>query len=338
MTYYYQVEGLLRNNIGDVLQGMVAKDLLPEGAKVADREALADLAGRDSGLLVANGWYMHSFAKFPAPDNITPLYAAVHVANSALLSSEHVREHFKQHAPIGCRDTKTLRLLLGWGIPAYYSSCLTITAKPRGPINKNPDGEIILVDNVDHPVPDAVVAKLEKVLGKKMVRVSHDPPDTSGDIESYAKVSEQHMNSLLARYCNASLILTTKIHCALPCLGMGANVKLIHPNPADPRLATVAEFIDIISYKDILDKGDAGLNDSPVNKEALAKRKAFLLQLVADSVKEGANAVQVSGKTRYRLIRMKAALLSKLYRMSVVLSYRTGFAKEKIQRVYGAGF
>lgn len=338
MNYYYQVEGLLRNNIGDVLQGMVAKDLLPEGAKVADREALADLAGNEKGLLVANGWYMHSFKKFPPPDNITPVYAAVHIANSALLSEERVRDNFRKHAPIGCRDTKTLRLLLGWGIPAYYSSCLTITSKPRGPINTTADGDIILVDNVDHPVPDAVVTKLEKVLGRKMVRISHDPPDTSGDIETYAKVSEKHMNHLLATYCNASLVLTTKIHCALPCLGMGANVKLIHPNPADPRLATVAEFIDIISYKDILDKADAGLNSSPVNKEALEKRRQFLLELVADSVAAGANAVQVSGKTRYRLIRMKAALMAKLYRLSIVLSYRTGFAKEKIQRVYGAGF
>lgn len=336
MNYYYQVEGLLRNNIGDVLQGMVAKDLLPEGSKVADREALADLASNEKGMLIANGWYMHSFKKFPAPDNITPVYAAVHIANSALLSAEGVREHFRKHAPIGCRDTKTLRLLLGWGIPAYYSSCLTITAKPRGPVTSNPDGPVLLVDNVDHPVPDAVVSKLEKVLGKKMVRISHDPPDTSGDIESYAKVSEKHMNELLASYCKASLVLTTKIHCALPGLGMGANVKLIHPNPNDPRLATVAEFIDIISYKDILEKDT--LNFSPVNKEALDKRRQFLLQLVADSVAAGANAVQVSNKFSYRMIRLKAALMAKLYRTSVVLSYRTGFAKEKIERVYGAGF
>lgn len=336
MNYYYQVEGLLRNNIGDVLQGMVAKDLLPEGAKVADREALADLASNEKGMLVANGWYMHSFKKFPAPDNITPVYAAVHIANSALLADPGVREHFKKHAPIGCRDTKTLRLLLGWGIPAYYSSCLTITAKARGPVTHNPDGDVLLVDNVDHPVPDAVFNKLETLLGKKLVRISHDPPNTSGDIESYAKVSEKHMDHLLATYCKASLVLTTKIHCALPCLGMGANVMLIHPNPSDPRLATVGEFIDIISYKEILER--TNLNTSPVNKAALEKRRKFLLQLVADSVKEGANAVQVSGKLNYRLIRAKAALMAKLYRMSVVLSYRIGFAKAKIERVYGAGF
>lgn len=336
MNYYYQVEGLLRNNIGDVLQGMVAKDLLPEGARVADREALADLAGKEKGMLIANGWYMHSFKKFPAPNNITPVYAAVHIANSALLADAGVRGHFRKHAPIGCRDNKTLQLLLGWGIPAYYSSCLTITAKARGPVTHNPDGDVLLVDNVDHPVPDAVFNKLESLLGKKLVRVSHDPPDTSGDIESYAKTAEKHMNDLLATYCKASLVLTTKIHCALPCLGMGANVKLIHPNPSDPRLATVGEFIDIISYKEILER--TNLDSAPVNTAALEKRKQFLLELVSDSIKEGANAVQVSGKMKYRLIRVKAALMAKVYRLAVVMSYRIGFAKAKIERVYGAGF
>lgn len=337
MNYYYQVEGLLRNNIGDVLQGMVAKDLLPEGARVADREALADLKGDEKGLLIANGWYMHSFSKFPPPDNITPVYAAVHVANSAMLSAAHVREHFKKHAPIGCRDLKTLRLFLGWGIPAYYSSCLTITAKPRGPVGNNADGDILLVDNVDHPVPDNVLEKLEKMLGgRKMVRISHDPPDVTGDIETYAKKSEAHMNSLLATYCKASLVLTTKIHCALPCMGMGANVMLIHPNPSDPRLATVAEFIDIISYKDILEKDT--LAAISVNKVNLEKRRQYLGQLIKDSVAAGDNAVKVSGKPVYRFLRIKSRLMAGLFRASVVLSYRIGFAKAKIERVYGAGF
>src|SRR5690554_4090588 len=119
MKYYYQVEGFLRNNIGDVLQGMVAKAFLPPSALVADREALAEIDNSEPGLLLANGWYMHNSEKFPPPVNITPIYISVHIAQSRLLADERVREHFKQHAPIGCRDEKTLKLFLGWGISAY---------------------------------------------------------------------------------------------------------------------------------------------------------------------------------------------------------------------------
>ncbi|MGB3618215.1 MAG: hypothetical protein WBA12_08850, partial [Catalinimonas sp.] len=115
MKYLYQIEGALRNNIGDVLQGMVAKRFLPEGAEVVDREALADIDTGEPSFLVANGWYMHSWEKFPPPPNVTPLYVSVHVADSQLLLDPAIRNHFLMHSPIGCRDVKTLKLFAGWG-------------------------------------------------------------------------------------------------------------------------------------------------------------------------------------------------------------------------------
>ncbi|HEX8461279.1 MAG TPA: polysaccharide pyruvyl transferase family protein, partial [Segetibacter sp.] len=175
MKFYYQIEGALRNNIGDVLQGMVAKAFLPDNATVVDREALADMDPNGASVLLANGWYMHSFEKFPPPANVNPIYVSVHMAQSQLLADSNVRKHFKKHSPIGCRDEKTLKLFLGWGIPAYYSGCLTITAKQRAPINTSLEGEVLLVDNIDHPIPDDVKIKLEKLLGKSFTRVSHDP-------------------------------------------------------------------------------------------------------------------------------------------------------------------
>ena len=333
MKYYYQVEGDLRNNIGDVLQGMVAKPFLPDGCLVADRETLALLDPITPSLLIANGWYMHSFDNFPPPDNITPVYLSVHIAQSKLLKSAAVRSHFKKHAPIGCRDDKTLKLFLGWGIPAYYSSCLTTTATARAPINNTGNGEILLVDNVDHPIPDEVKSKLETLLGHKMIRVSHDPPDTQGSFEQYVNNAEAHMESLLKRYCNAALVVTTKIHCALPCLGMGANVMIIHPNPADPRLATVAEFIDILSYEDIIKATD--LKRPSVKKEALKARQQFLSNIVNKSITSKNNIVKVSKDPIFSKMRSKANLSALAYSLVINLLVKTGLAGEHIKRVYG---
>ncbi len=292
MKYYYQVEGDLRNNIGDVLQGMVAKAFLPNNTDVVNREALAEMDEKEPGLFIANGWYMHSFDKFPPPDNIKPVYVSVHVADSQLLASKKIRDHFTKNAPIGCRDLKTLQLFLGWGIPAYYSSCLTITSKPRVADLSQKNDEILLVDNVDHPIPEEVKTKLEKMFGRQFTRISHDPPITDVSFQEYVDSSEKHMDELLKRYCSAKLVVTTKIHCALPCLGMGANVLLIHPNPSDPRLSTVREFIDIISYKDVLRKDHI---DVPVvRKEKLNKRRDFLTEIVSSSVKNGNNVVKES--------------------------------------------
>jgi len=331
MKYYYQVEGDLRNNIGDVLQGMVAKAFLPADAIVADREDLASLDTAQPGYLVANGWYMHAFDKFPPPANITPLYISVHVANAGLLKREEVREHFKKNGPIGCRDHKTLKLFLGWGIPAYYSGCLTVTSDARAEINTTGVGECLLVDNIDHPIPDNVKEKLESLLGETLVRVSHDPPDTSGSLEEYDKKGTAHMEMLLERYCKARMVITTKIHCALPCLGMGANVLIIHPNPSDPRLDTIREFINVISYNEIKQMDTIKLPE--VNKEALKNRRNFLSEVVNKGLKSNSNPV--STLPEYSAIKSEGIRKAKLYRLAVKAMLLLGIKKEQVQRVYG---
>lgn len=333
MKYYYQIEGDLRNNIGDVLQGMVAKAFLPDNALVVDREALGDIDESESALLIANGWYMHSFDKFPPPNNVNPIYLSVHIAQSQLLTNKKVRDHFKKHAPIGCRDEKTLKLFLGWGIPAYYSSCLTTTTSKRAEINKSGMGEVLLVDNVDHPIPDEVKSKLESLLGTAMVRVSHDPPDVSGTIEEYMQHSETHMNYLLERYCKAALVVTTKIHCALPCLGMGANVMLVHPNPSDPRLATVAEFINILSYKDVLSAEK--IIRPKVNQEALNNRKDFLSTIINRSLAIGNNIMKFPDSREFKKINRKSIIMARMYRIAIKTFLTFRIANGQMKKVYG---
>lgn len=332
MNYFYSVEGDLRNNIGDVLQGMVAKPFLPSTATAVNREALSEMNNNIPGFLIANGWYMHSFEKFPPPQNITPLYVSIHIADSTLLKNKSIRDHFKDHAPIGCRDRKTLYLFLGWGIPAYYSGCLTITTKAKVSTGKE-NGDIILVDNVDHPVPGEVKNKLEKLLGKDIKRVSHDPPDVKENFKEYVENSTNHMEELLQRYCKASLVITTKIHCALPCLGMGANVMLIHPNPKDPRLDTVKEFMEIFSYKDILNT--TKLKKPIVNYKKLNSRKLLLEEIISTSVEKGDNIVKFSNNYKLKNIKKFSYKKAKLYSLGISFLYAIGVQKKRIQRVYG---
>ncbi|TDQ09989.1 polysaccharide pyruvyl transferase family protein [Pedobacter metabolipauper] len=335
MNYYYQIEGDKRNNIGDVLQGMVAKAFLPENALAADRESLALLDKEEPAFLIANGWYMHSFENFPPPENVHPLYVSIHVANSQLLAEKKVRDHFKAHAPIGCRDIKTLNIFLGWGIPAYYSSCLTTTTKARAAVNTSAEGEILLVDNVDHPVPAEVKEKLEALLGKPLVSISHDPPNPEGDFLNYTIKAEAHMNELLERYCKASMIVTTKIHCALPCLGMGVKVIMVHPVPDEGRLAPLAEFIHILSYDEVL--GANTIQVPEVKTETFNKRRDFLTKLCRESTALGYSALREPTDPSFKRLKRKSELMAKIYRAGVVTAYRLGIARKKLKRVYGSG-
>jgi len=329
MKYCYQIEGDLRNNIGDVLQGMVAKRFLPTGAQVLNRENLKHAEIEGNAFFIANGWYNHSYENFPPPANIKPLYVSVHIAHSGFLLSEVTREHFKQNAPIGCRDHKTEKLFLGWGIPAYYSGCLTTTTLPRADINKTNLGECLLVDNVDHPIPEEVKLKLESLLGESLIRVSHDPENVAGTLEEYNDRSILAMEGLLNRYCKAKIILTTKIHCALPCMGMGANVVLIHPNPDDPRLDTVSEFLQIYSYEEII-KMENWVSPQ-LNKQALLDRQEFLVQLINEAVHNAYNPIVKSGK--YWNLKYQAKIKAFFYGKLIWIMKKIRISS-RVQRVY----
>lgn len=331
MNYYYIVEGLVRNNIGDVLQGMAAAKFLPVTAKPVDREQLSLLDSKARSFLLASGWFMHDFSKFPPSDAVQPCYISLHVANSALLQNRQVRNHFKKNAPIGCRDKKTLSLFLGWGIPAYYSGCLTITTSPRKPILQK-EGPCLLVDNIDHPVPEPVLKKLELLTKKEFTRVTHDPADVLLPFEDYVKQGVNHMENLLQQYCDASLIVTTKIHCALPCLGMGAPVILIHPNPQDPRLDTVRQFIDILSYDELL-RSDT-LNRPTVRFKKLQVQKKYLSAIVEASVAHQKNIIQKPDRTSFFWIKMKSLISSFIYRTAIVLLLKSGLANRSLKRVF----
>ena len=252
MNYYYIIEGKIRNNIGDVLQGIAAAQYLPHFSMPVDRESLSDLNPHQPAFMISNGWYMHDFSKFPPPSSVYPLYISVHIANSNLLKSKLVRDHFRKFAPIGCRDKKTLLLFWGWGIPAYFSGCLTITIKKPLLITPSKNENILMVDNIDHPVPGYIFDKLETLYKSKIIKLNHNPEIKEDDFYNYVRTGRKQMEDLLVKYCAAKLIVTTKIHCALPCIGMGVPVILIHPNPSDPRLHTVRQFIRIISYSQLM--------------------------------------------------------------------------------------
>lgn len=332
MKFYYQIEGYVRNNIGDTLQGLAAKSFLPNDADAVDREALSEVDDETPAMLLANGWYMHRWDKFPPPANIKPVYISVHIARTQLLAEKHILEHFKFNAPIGCRDKKTLLYFLGWGVPAYYSSCLTITTRPRAEINYNGVGEYLLVDNMDHVVPEEVLFKLELLYGQKFTRISHDPSESDMPFCEYVRSTEDRMNNLLKRYCQAALIVTTKIHCALPCLGMGANVLLIHPDPTDFRLDTVKKYMKIYSYEDVM-----AMDSIPkvrIDRKCLLKYQHFLTEIVNESVEKGYNILQKPTSIKLMLLKYKSLIMAWIVRFGMYVFFKLGINKNEIGRVF----
>ena len=74
-----------------------------------------------------HGIWTHQKISLP-PVTFSLLYVCAYqcLVENKIFSAETIY-HLKQHAPIGCRDFYTVSLLEKYGIPAYYSGCMTLT-------------------------------------------------------------------------------------------------------------------------------------------------------------------------------------------------------------------
>ena len=210
-------------NLGDEIQSVAAARLLPRVDLKIPRERLRDFHSDEQCLLVMNGYFdCIKTAQFPPAECITPLYLSFHISagSQARYTTPECIAHFRKHAPIGCRDRGTVDILRRAGVDAFYSRCLTLTLPKREPLSSPPQG-IVLCD---------VLLRRTKSVGhfrslvnekKTLVKtVSHTHGfDACG--EETRNLKEPIVEGLLSLYQSAELVITSRMHCALPCVAMG---------------------------------------------------------------------------------------------------------------------
>lgn len=213
------------SNRGDDIQTYAAS-LLTEDAMLCDREHLNDI--KTPTKLLCNGWFMENGANWPPNHKVNPLFLSFHISSKSKreLTSPSSLAYFKQHQPIGCRDTHTLNLLQKHNIASFLSGCLTLTL-PNYTGQRGDD--ILFVDvlrtNYTSAYRKAIVSRMiPKKYRVKIQFVTH----FSDEMKS--KTSQERMNEaklLLDRYKKAKLVFTSLIHCALPCIAQGTPVVFI---------------------------------------------------------------------------------------------------------------
>lgn len=96
------------------------------------------------------------------------------------------------------------------GINAFYSKCLTLTFPKRSSEHK--DGWNILVDAQHLPIPNHIL--------EESMSVSHKVPNNLPEKVKF--IYARYLPNLYKE--NAKLMITTRLHCALPCIAMGIPV------------------------------------------------------------------------------------------------------------------
>jgi len=274
-------------NIGDYVQSLAARQFLPKIDYYVERERLDENLSEDFKCIM-NGWYMHS-THWPPHPKLNPLFVSFHINSKAehVLLTEKSIKYLKQYEPIGCRDVRTMNLLLDRGVDAYFSGCLTLTLGKTYSTTEN-SGEIIFADPyIYENFPGKVIRKIRKILGfgfdenrmKRKIRNRYSGILSSAFLNNFSVTTQiekmpktydhtkyfKEADELLKRYARAKVVITSRIHCALPCLGMGTPVIYIHSerenDEHNSRLNGLLDLFENIIY---------------VNKKGIKSSKTFL--------------------------------------------------------------
>lgn len=268
-------------NLGDYVQTIAAKQFLPKDAIPINRERLNEYQGEKVKMIMAS-WFMSEPDHFPYSKDIEPLFISSHYTERSLEEAFKRKEsldYFKKYQPIGCRDAYTVKVFEKYGIEAYFSGCLTLTLGKT--FHKTADsGEILMVDVMYeyktvkeilrdlYYSPKELISRCirEKGFFKNLVSNTSKKENMlhrffSENLLSEAKfITQLHVHTkeddylgitreYLQRLCNAKFVVTSRIHCALPCLAMGTPVLFIDCDLNQSRLEGLKDLFNTITIK-----------------------------------------------------------------------------------------
>ena len=214
------------------------------------------------------------------------------LAKQQMLSQQSI-DYLKAHEPIGCRDRNTEEILLEKGVNAYFSGCLTLTLGLKYKSQKRQDTVYFVDPffetkwNLKNTVNSALhllthwkaintIAKKypesKKGLRKRMILANFHKQYVrifSEDVllnatyicqqsSYYHKFSSddelmKEAERLVKLYANASLVVTSRIHCALPCLGLETPVvftdNALQSETSKCRFGGLRELFNILRWE-----------------------------------------------------------------------------------------
>ncbi len=249
LIYNYRREIINYNtkyiNIGDYIQSIAAEQFIKNKKNIIylDRDNLVYNGSLIK--IIFNCWYkIDPPIKFPK--EIKPLFISLHLNNTKNI--RFMKKILKKYEPIGARDIETMKALKKNGIKSYFSACLTLTLGKTfySKIKKN---IIYLVDYKFNKniLIDLEVIKILKFYQPDEIKFMHHEKIS---LKVPHKQRFEMAKDYLKKYSQAKLIITSRLHCVLPCVGMNVPVILIVPNKnKDNRFTGLANtFLNFIGF------------------------------------------------------------------------------------------
>lgn len=230
---FYMKYGLIMyndtENLGDDVQTYAAEKYLPRVDYIIDRDSITSFIPKEKEYVatIMNAWWMNKKFNWPPSPYIYPKMISMHFSHYDTIyniDQKHIttgygKEYLKKYEPIGCRDVYTEKLLKDNGIKSYFSGCMTLTIDKIENVEK--EDYILLVD-----VEDEIYEKIKSMTQKEIIRITNNR-----NREEYAKLGWDERRKNVIEYLKtiqkASLVITPRLHTALPSLAVQTPVLMI---------------------------------------------------------------------------------------------------------------
>lgn len=305
-------------NMGDDIWCYAASRFLPRIDYFIDRERTAEFESADGepvAILMA-GWFMWEKYSWPPARCLIPKFISFHywIGENSLASPAKEQfitglgaDYLNAYGPIGCRDQFTVDLMRRNGVEAYFSGCVTLTL-PNMPKIEAEEEYACLVD-LDDDIERQARKELEGT-GFAVITRTHKVDYYHGNADVSWDDRFRAVEALLMDYQNAKLVVTSRLHCALPCLAMGVPVLLVSRKENDDRMTPYRSWLHRVSPDDFLSGNTAYdfASPPPNPTDYLEARENLIREITAfaDGMKDDTRPLEDLAKTKYTPLELYA--------------------------------
>jgi hypothetical protein len=270
-------------NLGDEIQSIAASQFFPSIDMFVDRDRLnsVSISAGPPVKMILNGWYSHWPENWPPSKDVRPLLLSIHLTQGwsssgtipakVMLKGQGL-DYFRSHQPIGARDLTTLQLFKDAGVEAFFSGCMTLTLR-RPDVPRQPG--LIIVNDVPKAVAETLAASGKTL--RNLTQISYEKD----------RVKRYRMAlGLLEQYAQADLVITSRLHCALPCVAFGTPVILVSSAEDQTRFAGLDKFLHVYSPDAFADGLPFDLAQPPAPKSDHEATRGLLARACIEFVGE----------------------------------------------------
>jgi hypothetical protein len=281
-------------NLGDDIQSVAVMDILNDlniKYSLVSRDSLDKypFSENEKNYVILNGWFTNGYGvdeyysvprefrankhvNLPPKGNFLPIIYSFHISewgpfydrevHPSFLSEESAN-FYRKSLSVGCRDVHTLELMKKINVDtSYFSGCITLSLNKEKYYLKNNQDDYILFVDVPKEHENVLEQKTKEVFKDlEIIKMTHNLDSSFTDENSRFDKAKLH----LKKFCNAKLVITTRLHVFLPCLAFGAPVIFVFDDEElnNSRVRDYIKMVNTIPFSQIK---SINLNDYLKNK------------------------------------------------------------------------